>query len=327
MKRNQVQRGRNAAFTLIEILIAMTIFALISGSILAILAQAGTAAADLRDTDQKEEEISRFVSLLRQTIETLPADAKVEMVPASESASGFAEMKISNAMGAFLFGEDIGSAGELTIGLQPQDEAENQGQEGQFYQLAISRDSFAPKDTDGSGMVFGAGGEDFLTPDSEGRYWLPLVSHVLSASWRYFDEQNGEWLEEWTEQNLPPLMEFVIDDNYHAAAVRTVFEMPDHLVNGAASTTAPNSTDTGPNNVTSATTGVSQQPGGAGGGNAGNGGGRPGDGGNGDRGRGGAGRDGGRGSGNNGRPGGDRGPGNNGGGPPAGDGGGAPGPR
>ncbi len=231
--RSARQHHARSGFTLAEIVIAMTILALISGSVMAMLLQAGDTAADIRDTDKKDEEISRFIELLGHTIEALPSDATMEMTIGSESASGYPELKISDAVGAFIFGEDVGSAGELVIGLQPQDDSDGSSDSTEpLYQLAISRDSFSPEDTDGDGMVFGAGADDFLTPDTEGRYWLPLVSDIISAGWRYWDEENQEWLTEWEEENLPPLMELSIEDSHRPGAVRAVFELPDHVVSG-----------------------------------------------------------------------------------------------
>ncbi|MDF1753090.1 MAG: prepilin-type N-terminal cleavage/methylation domain-containing protein [Verrucomicrobiales bacterium] len=263
---------KNRGFTLVEIVIAMTILALISGTVMAILVQAGDTAAEIRDTDLKDEEVSRFLELLERTVETLPIDATIEMLPAAETISGFPEMKISNAVGAFTFGEDIGSAGELVIGLQPQQESEN---EGQFFELAISRDSFSPEDTDGDGMVFGAGSEDFLTADAEGRYWLPLVSDIISASWRYWDEESNEWLTEWQGENLPPLLEFSVEDSHRPGPVRVVFEVPEHLVTGETVSTDTSTTDTETTSTTTnrSTSAGPNQPGG--GGQAGEGG-RPG---------------------------------------------------
>lgn len=256
MRSNRHDR-QGGAFTLVEIVVAMTILALVSGTVMAILIQAGDVAADIRDTDQKDEELSRFLDLLGQTIESLPGESTIEMVPASESVSGFPEMKITDAVGAFIFGEDIGAAGDLVIGIRPQ--SSDPGNDSTAYlELAISRESYSPEDTDGDGMVIGAGGEDFLTPDSEGRYWLPLVSGILEATWRYWDESSQEWLTEWEEDTLPPLMELVVEDSYRPATIRTVYELPDHLVNGddteATPTNNPNS------NTTSSTTLSSSRP-------------------------------------------------------------------
>ncbi len=218
-----------AAFTLVEMVVALTILSLISGTVLAIVMQAGDTAADIRYADRKDEEISRFIELLERTVETLPVDASIEMIPESESVSGYAEMKIENAVGAFLFGEDVGSAGELTIALLS---AENFGGEASTYVLALSRDSFSPDDADGDGMVFGVGDDEFMWADTEGRYWLPLVDDIRAAGWRYWNEESQEWLTEWAEENLPPLMELVIEDSHRPGALRTVFEIPEHLVTG-----------------------------------------------------------------------------------------------
>lgn len=257
MKTNRHHR-KGGAFTLVEIVVAMTILALVSGTVMAILMQAGDVAADIRDTDRKDEELSRFLDLLGQTIESLPSESTIEMIPASESVSGFPEMKITDAVGAFIFGEDIGTAGELIIGIRPQSSPPDGGDSASFLELAISRESYSPEDTDGDGMVIGAGSEDFLTPDSEGRYWLPLVSGILEANWRYWDESSQEWLTEWEEDTLPPLMELVVEDSYRPAPIRTVYELPDHLVNGDDAKTTP--TNNSNSNTTSSTTLSSSRP-------------------------------------------------------------------
>ena len=310
MKSDRRDR-QNGAFTLVEIVVAMTILALVSGTVMAILMQAGDVAADIRDTDRKDEELSRFLDLLGQTIESLPSESTIEMVPASESVSGFPEMKITDAVGAFIFGEDIGTAGELVIGIRPQSSPPEDDDSTAYLELAISRESYSPEDTDGDGMVIGAGSEDFLTPDSEGRYWLPLVGGILEATWRYWDESSQEWLTEWEEDTLPPLMELVVEDSYRPAPIRTVYELPDHIVNGDDDDGGTTPTNESNSNTTSSTTLSSSRP--QPGGGAGAGGQRAG-------GRGGAGKGQGRGKG----PRGARSP-RGGGGAPRGPGGGAQG--
>ena len=259
-----------------EIVIALTILTLISGTILAIVVQAANVASTIHGSDLKDEEVSRFLELLKETVESLPVDASIEMIPASESISGASEMKISNAIGAFTFGEDIGSAGELTIALQPQAEVDGLPGDGSIFELSLSRDSFSPEDSDGDNVVFNVGEGDILTADSEGRYWLPLLGDILTAEWRYWDEENQEWLSEWEEDNLPPLMELAIEDTYSPGPIRMVVEIPEHLVTGEG--VSPDSTDssttTDTDNTTSTSSSVSRpgsRPGG----------GRPGDGGKG----------------------------------------------
>jgi uncharacterized membrane protein YgcG len=224
-----VATSRILAFSLFEIAIAMAILSLIAGTVLSMLMQAGDSAAEIRHLDRRDEEINRFVVLLRETIEGLPPDASFSMTPATETESGFDELKLENAASGFVFGETVGSTEEVYIALRPSVDLSNEGEP--TFDLAISRDDFVPDD-DGSGMVFNAGSDDFLQQDDEGRYWLPLLSGVSSAVWRFWDEEQMEWIDEWTdEEKMPPLMEFSLLDAGVTIPSTVVFQVPDRLVN------------------------------------------------------------------------------------------------
>ncbi len=303
-----------AGFTLLEVVVAMAILGLLAGSVFGILYQAGMTAGEIREVDQRDEEVSRFIALLRDTIEQMPQEGRIEVVPPTASESEFYEIKIVGATTAFSFGERGVGEGDTTIGLRPQppesvrpDLPLDSGQ--QFYQVAISRDDFGPQDEDGDGMVFNAGGDDgFLVADNEGRYWLPILDYVTAVSFRFWDENAKDWVTEWTDaEKMPPLLELAMTDPYRPLPLRTVFDVPDHLTKEASEA---NSATT---STANSSTTVTDQPqgGGRGAGPTGRGGGDRGDG---DRGGRGGGDRGGRG----GRGGGDRG---------AGDGGGDGGPR
>lgn len=226
---SRVATSRILAFSLFEIAIAMAILSLIAGTVLSMLMQAGDSAAEIRHLDRRDEEINRFVVLLRETIEGLPPDASFSMTPATETESGFDELKLENAASGFVFGETVGSTEEVYIALRPSVDLSNEGEP--TFDLAISRDDFVPDD-DGSGMVFNAGSDDFLQQDDEGRYWLPLLSGVSSAVWRFWDEEQMEWIDEWTdEEKMPPLMEFSLLDAGVTIPSTVVFQVPDRLVN------------------------------------------------------------------------------------------------
>src|SRR5690606_15930542 len=94
---------------------------------------------------------------------------------------------------------------------------------------------FAPDDETGSGMVFRVGEGDLMEVDEDGRYWLTLVSGVRAASWRYWEEDQREWLEEWTDDStMPPLLEFAFADTYQAFPKRIIFQIPEHVVDPGA---------------------------------------------------------------------------------------------
>ncbi|MEM9016299.1 MAG: hypothetical protein AAGC68_04745 [Verrucomicrobiota bacterium] len=232
---------REAAFSLFEIVVALAIFGLIAGTVLSVLIQAGDTAAELRYLDRRDDEVNRFIQLLRETIEGLPPEASLSMTPASESTSGYDELLLENTATAFVFGETVGSAAEVYIGLIP---SESQETGEPLFDLALSRDDFEPED-DGSGMAFNVSAGDLLHVDEEGRYWLPLLSGVSGAIWRYWDEEQEEWLDEWTDdEQLPPVLEFSLVETAAGIPRTTVIRVPDRLSDSDAQEAADSATST-----------------------------------------------------------------------------------
>ncbi|MEQ1840127.1 MAG: prepilin-type N-terminal cleavage/methylation domain-containing protein, partial [Verrucomicrobiales bacterium] len=240
-------RSSQGGFSLFEIVVAMTILGVISGSVLSILWQAGDTAREIRELDQRDEEVSRFIALLRETIENLPADGTISMKPAEETTSGYPELIIENSATGFVFGEIVGSSEETVISLRP-GKVSPDGQP--TFDLALSRSEFEPDDTDGSGMVFGVGEEDFLQSDDDGRYWLPLLTGVTAASWNFWDEEQQAWIDEWTDdEKMPVLLAFSLDDAYRPVPLRVVFEVPEQASNPETAATTPTSAPTSTSTV------------------------------------------------------------------------------
>lgn len=233
--------SRRAGFSLFEIVVAMTILGIISSAVLSILWQAGDTAAGIRELDQRDEEVSRFLALLRESIENLPPGGTLAMTPAEESVSGYPELVIGNSATGFTFGEIVGSSEETILSLRPGKIPPGGGVPA--FDLALSRADFAPEDTDGSGMAFRVGPDDFLQSDDEGRYWLPLLSGITAASWHFWDEEGQEWIDEWTdEEKMPVLLAFSFDDHFRPVPLRVVFTVPDQASRPPAETSTATST-------------------------------------------------------------------------------------
>jgi len=222
-------RRTQGGFSLFEIVVSMTILGIISSAVLSILWQAGDSAAEIRNLDRNDEEVSRFLILLRESIENLPPEGTLAMTPAAESASGFDELVIGNSSTAFTFGEKVGGSEETVIALRP---SPPRGGGEPLFDLAISRADFGPDEESNGGMVFRAGPDDLLQADEEGRYWLPLMSGVTIAAWRFWDDDQREWLDEWTDENaMPPLLEFSLGGEFRPVPMRVVFNVPEQAVN------------------------------------------------------------------------------------------------
>ncbi len=254
MNRLSSHRDRKRGFSLFEIVIAIAIMGLIASSVLSVLWQAGDTAADIRYLDQRDEEIYRFSDLLRKTIEGLPPDATFSLVPPSDSDTGYHELKLENTPTAFIFGTRVGSVEEAYIALIPgKDSIEGQPN----FDLALSRSDFAPDDTDGSGMVFNAGANEMMQTDESGRYWIPLITGISGASWTYWDEDQQEWLDEWTDDDqLPALLQFSLVDSGASIPMQVVYRVPDRLSDPEAAEAAENAATAQTSNTTSSTTAV-----------------------------------------------------------------------
>ena len=249
MKRFGKNHGRDdAGFSLFEIVVSMTILGIISSAVLSILWQAGDTAAEIRDLDRSDEEVNRFLILLRESIENLPPEGTLAMTSSAESTSGFDELVIGNSATAFTFGEKVGGSEETVIALRAA--LPGEGGEPQF-DLAISRADFAPDEESNGGMAFRAGPDDLLQADEEGRYWLPLMSGVTIATWRFWDEDQREWLDEWTgDEAMPPLLEFSLGGEFRPVPMRVVFSVPEQAINPVVAAEAASA---GTSNTTTAT--------------------------------------------------------------------------
>lgn len=271
--KSRSSQGNQSAFSLVEIAVAMAILSLIGGTVLSIVWQAGDMAAELRALDRSDAATDRFFALLRESIENLPPDATITITPAEETSSGYPEIVFGNTPTAFIFGEWVGSSEECVLTLRPDETTDASG--APTFQIALSRTDFAPDEGENGGLVLRAGAGDMLTADEDGRYWLPLLKGLAGATWRYWDDESGVWLDEWTEDDrLPALMSLSLGSPEQPMPLASVFTVPVRLSDPEAAASAETA-------ATAATTTTTVQPSGGGSGSRGDGGGGRGDGGGG----------------------------------------------
>lgn len=234
-KRGADFRPGMRAFSLVEVVVSMVILSLILGSVFGVVWQATDSAAELRILDARDQQVGRFLSLYRRTLESLPVGASVTITPASESSSGQEELKIEGATTAYAMGVNSETEGETIVSLRVQTEkpmGDLEDYVGPLYRIAVSREDFKPV-TDGDEMAIRVGESDpFFEIDDEGRYWLPLLDNIVSMSWRYWDAGQREWVDTWEEEAMPEMLELSLLDPWRPAPLRVVIEMPAHLVQG-----------------------------------------------------------------------------------------------
>lgn len=204
------------AFTLLEMIIAMTVFSIVSASIFGVVQVSLQATADLAEAQRVAQQIGALTELCRKTFAALPSQAGLRMIPAEENEENGQELVLRNTPLSFALGGGALNYGSTTLGLRPQKDG--------LYQLALSRSDFAPPEEEpvGVGEVSAGGVPDF-EPDEQGRYWLALIPDLEWATWRFYDPSSRDWIESWTRKTRPPLIELQLFIPGEAMPIRAVF--------------------------------------------------------------------------------------------------------
>lgn len=309
MFTSQRSPRRSGGFTLIEVVIGITILSMITATLFAVIRGSMLAATEIERTQRESDSMNRYIELCRRTFATLPSTATLTLKITQGTEPVIQELTIAGSPDCFPFGGNPITSKDTILSLRPYPEAVVDDNQKPLNYLSLSREDLIPKTEDlKSGIQQSTTG--IYAPDTEGRYWMPLLPDVVSFKWRFYVEKEETWYEEWSKSKWPDLIEGQLVMKNRTLPVRMVFSLPVlNLVAGR----APSNTDNNNNNN-------NQQ---GGGGNNNGQGGQGGQGG----GRGGPGGPGGPGGGGRGGPGGPGGGGFPGGGPPGGGfpGGGPPG--
>jgi len=325
MRPHALDARRAHGFSLIEVVIGMTILAMITASLFGIIKSSVKGASDIEKLQRENDQVNRFLEQCRLTLETMPASATVTLT-ATDQSTGLQELKISGVPACFPFGANPISYEYTSIGLRP--DLVKPMTEGPApvprYILGVTRKDIIPQTSDTTVAVQQASlGPD--AADDQGRYWMPLLPSVVALQWEFYKESTKEWLPEWSTTQWPELVKLHLTMEGRTQPLSMTFAPPELKLRAATQKAPTTTVDTKNNNGNDPNAkggaggrGGNGDPGGGRGGPGGPGGGKGGPGG----GRGGPGGPGGAGPGGPGGPrGGGGGPGG-GGGNPGGSGGG-----
>ncbi|MFZ4764743.1 MAG: prepilin-type N-terminal cleavage/methylation domain-containing protein [Roseimicrobium sp.] len=226
-------------FTLLEIVMALTILALLSGMVFGIIRVSMNTATETRALQLENDAVSRFILLCRHTFQNLPSTAILTLTITEKGTPPQQELTLSGVPEAFAFGVNPMSYKDSILGLRPDLTATNASETGApLYTLALSREDIIPKDPNQPPGAASPSGEGAAAPDDQGRYWMPLMSNVTSLSWRFLKEDDV-WEEEWDSTNLPLLVEMNLLLQERTQPLRVVFALPTTKLSGANPALAP----------------------------------------------------------------------------------------
>lgn len=221
-----------------EVVIALTILGMITGTLFAIIQGSVRAASQVEQLQRENDSINRFLELCRKTFTTLPSTATLTLTaldPNSPTSSA-QELTISGSPNCFGFGLNPISYEDTILGLRPDPNGATDANGALIQYLSLSREDLIPEDD--STMALRQDTAGLNAPDEQGRYWMPLLPEVVQLKWRFFKEDDETWLEEWDDSEWPALIEVQLVMKDSTTPLRMVYSVPViEIIKGTATAT------------------------------------------------------------------------------------------
>lgn len=177
-----MKRRGTVAFTLVEVLMAIAIFALLAGGIFASVRAGFDASTAIVEEQLESERMDAFRNLVRRFFTNLPADAKVELrVRQVEGLGDVIEVLAWPVPGFLKFGRNEKDGIALT--------ALPDGKGSYVMSIGYFRAEDGPNERD---------------RDLADGPWLRLLPDVRKVRWRFAPARNPIYSETWTAANGRP---------------------------------------------------------------------------------------------------------------------------
>ncbi|WP_133794038.1 prepilin-type N-terminal cleavage/methylation domain-containing protein [Prosthecobacter fusiformis] len=229
-------------FSLMEVVIALTILGMITGTLFSIIQGSVRAASQVEQLQRENDSINRFLDICRKAFTTLPSTATLTLTaldPNNPTSSG-QELTISGSTHCFSFGINPISYEDTILGLRPDPNGATDANGLLLQYLSLSRDDLIPQSD--SGMALRQETSGLSAPDEQGRYWMPLLPDVVQLKWRFYKEDDDTWLEEWDDSEWPALIEVQLVMKDRTTPIRMVYSVPTITIIAASTRSSSTST-------------------------------------------------------------------------------------
>lgn len=262
--------GRRA-FTLIEVVIGITLLSMITATLFAIIRGSMRGASEIEQLQRESDSVNRFIELNRKAFSSLPATATLSLKLVQNTEPVIQELTVSGSPDCFPFGMNPITLKDTILRLRPHPDGLVDDNNMPLHYLSISREDLIPQ-TDDQQTGIRQETTGLYAPDEEGRYWMPLLPDVVSFKWRFYVEKEQTWYEEWSKSAWPDLIEGLLVLKNRTQPIRMVYTAPVIEL-------SPGRTPSASSSSSSTSTATQPTGGGVGGGRGGDGGGRGGQGG------------------------------------------------
>jgi type II secretory pathway pseudopilin PulG len=216
---------RRAAFTLIEVVIGITILSMITATLFAIIRGSIRGAAEIEQLQRESDSVNRFIELSRKAFTTLPSTATLSLKLVQNTEPIIQELTITGAPDCFPFGMSPITLKDTTLRIRPHPDSITDENNMPLHYLSLSRPDIIPK-TDDRQTGTRQETTGLYAPDEEGRYWMPLLPDVVSLKWRFYVEKEETWYEEWKKSAWPDLIEAQLVLKDRTLPIRMVYTVP-----------------------------------------------------------------------------------------------------
>jgi type II secretory pathway pseudopilin PulG len=222
--RNKVAAS---GLTLLEVVIALTLLGLITGTLFAVIQGSVRTASQMDQLQRENDNLDRLLELCRQAFASLPSTATLKLTLLDPNApdTSLQELEIANAPSAFVAGLAPRSSGDNTLSLRPDPDGQTDGNQSRLNTLCLSREDLNPSARPGE-LAQPQATSGPKAADDQGRYWMPLLPNVVEMRWHFYRESERVWYQEWSRSNWPELIELQLRMADRSLPLRMVFSLP-----------------------------------------------------------------------------------------------------
>jgi hypothetical protein len=205
-------RSRAAAFTLLELVIAMGVLTIIVGMVFGIARTSLALGNTIVETQNEEMKHQAFFDLLGQRFSSLPGNTRLDLAVEDSGAQYLSDLTLQNVPLSFTWGGGERTAKAVRLSTVKR----------RSGYLDIVMAYHENEVLEGSESTFGG-----TAADTEPFAEIVLLSDVAYFEWRALDGLSLEWRYDWDVQGRLPLqLELVMAIGAKGEEIRRVFWLP-----------------------------------------------------------------------------------------------------
>ena len=211
--RPTTRRPARHGFTLIEMVIALALFGILSGMIFGVATQTMSLTSEVVKSQNKSSTETAFFELLNRQFSSLPGNARFELVSSDSGAQYLSDLTIENVPMTF----NWGGTAQIARAVQLSTVRRRDG----FLDIVLRyyEDPILEETSEvGSSIEASSDNEPFAE--------VVLLEDIYIFEWRVLDGRTGDWSYDWDLAGRLPLqleLTFVVDPVDTDVPIRQVF--------------------------------------------------------------------------------------------------------